>query len=188
MLIIKIFCSASLILLIGCASSGQISGSIRIIEENQDKKYTHIKTPIFKRDATILKDTINEFNRYPIAHAIKQYILSLTDVQEYENILEGKFVPDNKNNNDETFVSRFKKYNRQYSGFIDKLGDTVLVVCFLEFAHKKEANKFFYDWKYQNSFFGSVLYLHKKSPSIFIYSYNKGTNELKPYRVEAQAP
>ena len=179
---IKVFCFASLILLIGCASSGQISGSIRIIEENQDKKYTYFKTPTFKGTATVLKDTVNEFNRYPAAHAIKQYIPTLADIQEYENVLKESYVPNDKDYSNETFVSRYKKYNRQYSGFINTSGDTIFVVCFLEFTHKKEASKFFYDWKYQNSFLGSVLYLHKKSPSIFIYSYNKRKTELNPYK------
>lgn len=79
--------------LAGCASTGQING-LKVIEENIHKKYSHFKTDVFKSDATILRDTTNEFNRYPITHAVKQYIPSLTDIQEYENILNKSIVPE----------------------------------------------------------------------------------------------
>jgi hypothetical protein len=171
-------------LLSSCASSGQVNG-INVIEENQEKKYTQIKTSVFKSNATILKDTITKYNRYPSEQAIEQYIPSLSDVQTFEGILKSSFVSNDQiaAQDGETFVSRYKKFHRQYSGYIDKSADTVLVVCFLDFSNRREGKKFFYDWKYQNSFFGSVLYLHKKSPSIYCYALNKRTKQLSRYKI-----
>lgn len=182
---IILFCFTCASLTFGCLSSAQI-GSIKIVEENQEKKYTRIKTAVFKTDATILKDTTNEFNRYPDTQAVMQYIPSLTDVQVYEEVLKSSFVSDLQianGNNGETFVKHYKRYNRQYSGYLDKSGDTILVVCFLDFSNKREGQRFFYNWKYQNAFFGTVLYLHKKSPGIYCYSLNLRTKTLSRYKV-----
>lgn len=181
---IKFSCFVCVIILNSCTSLAQISG-IKVIEENQEKKYTQIKTAVFKNDATILKDTTNEFNRYPSENAVKQYTPSLADVQAYEDVLKNSFPVDKQvsTGNNETFVKYYKRFNRQYSGYIDKSGDTILVICFLDFSKKNEAKVFFYNWKYQNSFFGTVLYLHKKSPGIYSYALNLRTKSLSAYKL-----
>lgn len=167
-----------------CVSSAQING-IKVVEENNEKRYIQVKTKAFKSDATILRDTTSEFNRYPSAHAVEQYIPSLTDVQVYEDVLKNRLVPDNEGSasSNETFASNFNKFNRQYSGYINKAGDTVLVVCFLDFSNTKEAKKFFYDWKYRNGYLGSGLFLDRKPPSIYCYSFNLQTKALNRYKI-----
>lgn len=184
---IKSFCFAFLILLNSCVSSAQING-VKILEDNQQKKYTLIKTDVFKREATILKDTTNEFNRFTINGSVKQYIPSITDVQVYEGILKNSFVANNEivNNSDangESIIKHFKTFNRQYSGYIDNLGDTLLVVCFIDFANKKKAKEFFYNWKYQQIFLGSALFLDRKPPSMYCYSLNLRTKSLSRYKI-----
>lgn len=172
---------ASALLLNSCASSAQIKG-IKVIEENNNRKYTQIKTEVFKSDATILRDTTNEFNRYPSAQAVRQYTPSLSDVQAYEEILKNSSVP-NERSNDETFVNHFKKFNRQYSGYIDKNGDTIIVVCFIDFSNKKKAKEFFSNWKYQNIYLGSGLFLDRRPPHIYCYSFDRRTKEVNRYTV-----
>ena len=155
---------------------------MKIIEENAKKKYKIIKTNVFKNIATILGDTLNEHNRYPERHASEQYIPLIADVKNIDFILSStKVIKIDKQPTNKTYPSNYKKYKRQYSGFINSSGDTILLVCFLEFKKRKEANSFFYNWEYQNSFFGTVLYLHKKSPGIIIYSFNKRAKEIKLY-------
>ncbi len=178
-----LFYFTSALMLNSCASSAQISG-IKVVEENQDKKYTLIKTGVFKDEATILRDTTNKYNRYPSEEAIGQYIPSFTDVEMFEDILKSSLVSNEQvvAQDGETFAKHYRKFNRQYSGYIDKLGDTILVVNFLEFKKKKEAKEVFFNWKYQNSFYGSVLYLHKKTPSIYCYALNIGTKSLSRYK------
>ena len=182
---INFFCGIFITtLLSSCTSSGQING-VQLIEENQDKRYTLIKTNVFKDEATILKDTTNKYNRYPSEQAAEQYILSFTDVQMFENTLKSSLLSNEQivAQDGETFVKHYKKFNRQYSGYIDRSGDTILVICLLDFRKKKEAKEIFFNWKYQNSFFGSVLYLHKKTPGVYCYSFNKRTKQLSRYKV-----
>lgn len=167
-----------------CASSAQING-VKVIEENREKKYTQIRTSVFNRDASILKDTTNEFNRYPPVHAIRQYIVSLADIQLYEEALKNSVVPNDQytQNINALFIDRFKKFNRQYSGYIDKSGDTILVVCFLDFGNKKKARKFFGNWKSQNGYLGSGLFLDSSPPHIYCYSLNLRTKKITRYKV-----
>jgi len=149
-----------------CTVFAQVN-EVRVVEENQEKKYTQIKTGVFKNDATILKDTTSEFNRYPSAQAIRQYIPSLPDIQRYEVVLKNSFVSEGQIINkggDERLAEHYKAFNRQYSGYIDKAGDTILVVCFLDFSDNKKAKKFFYNWKYQNEYLSSGLFLDSKPP------------------------
>lgn len=184
---IKFFSFACVIILSGCTSLAQIS-NIKILEDNQQKKYTLIKTNVFKRKATILRDTTNEFNRFAIKGSVKQYTLSLADVQVYEDVLKNSFVANNEiiNNSDangESIIKHFKTFNRQYSGYIDNLGDTLLVVCFIDFSNKKKAKEFFYDWKYQQIFLGSSLFLDRRPPSMYCYALNLRTKSLSRYKI-----
>lgn len=166
-----------------CASSGQIS-SIKVLEENEEKKYALIKSNVFKGEATILKDTIDKYNRYPSEEAIGQYIPSTADIEMFEDVLNSNLLSDKQIvlQKGETFIHHYRNFNRQYSGYIDKSEDTILVVCFLDFKKKKEANEIFFNWRYQNAFYGTVLYLHKKTPSIDCYSFNKRTKHLSRYK------
>jgi len=182
------FCFTSALVLNSCASSAQISG-IKVVEENQDKKYTLIKTSVFKNEATILKDTANEFNRFTDKDVVKQYIVSVADVQEYESVLKNSFVASNEianssDANSEGVLNHFKNSKRQYSGYINSSGDTLLVVCFIDFTQKKKAKNFFYDWKYRQIYLGSALYLDKKPPGgMYCYSFNKRTKQLNRYKL-----
>jgi hypothetical protein len=163
--------------------SAQVN-DVRIVEENQEKKYTQIKTGVFKNDATILKDTTNEFNRYPSAQAVRQYIPSLSDIQRYEAVLKNNFVSDGKIINKgggEMLAEHYRTFNRQYSGYIDKAGDTILVVCFLDFSDNKKAKIFFYNWKYQNEYLSSGLFLDRKPPHIYCYAFNLRKRALSRY-------
>lgn len=174
-------------LLNSCASSAQVSG-IKILEDNQQKKYTLIKTDVFKNEATILKDTTNEFNRFTTKDAVEQYILSITDVQEYESILKNGFISNNEianssDINSESIAKHFKNFKRQYSGYINSSGDTLLVVCFIDFTNRKKAKEFFYSWKYQQIFLSSALYLDRKPPSMYCYAFNKRTKQLSRYKI-----
>ena len=166
-----------------CASSAQMNG-IKVVEENQERKYTQIKTAAFKRNATILEDTTDEFNRYPSTQAAKQYIPLLTDVQAFEDTLKNSFVFNEQIvDAGEPVAKHYKKFNRQYSGYIDRSGDTILIVCFLDFSNRKKANKFFNNWKYRNGYLGSGLFLDSSPPHIYCYSFNLRTGSVSRYKV-----
>ncbi|MGB8193121.1 MAG: hypothetical protein WCF67_14430, partial [Chitinophagaceae bacterium] len=140
----------------------------------------------FKGDATILKDTSNEFNRYPSSQAIMQYIPSLIDVQFFEEILNANYVADGEvagQGNSETFSGYYKKHKRQYSGYISSAADTLLVVCFLNFSNKRKAKQFFSNWKYQNGYLGSGLFLDSSPPHIYCYSVNRRTKAINRYKL-----
>lgn len=184
----NLFCFIfSIALLSSCASSGQING-VKEIEENQEKKYTLIKTGMLNNEAVILKDTTNEFNRFTTNDAVKQYILSIDDVQQYESILKNSYVVNKEIAsssvvNSESIPKYFENFKRQYSGYINSSGDTLLVVCFIDFTNKKKAKKFFSNWKYQQIYLGSTLYLDTKPPGgMYCYSFNKRTKQLSRYK------
>lgn len=185
----NLFCFIfSTALLSSCASSGQIKG-VKVIEENQERKYTLIKTALFSNEAVILKDTTNEFNRFTTKDAIKQYILSIDDVQQYENILKDSYIANKEiasssDANSEIIPKHFKNFKRQYSGYINSSGDTLLVVCFIDFTNKQKAKKFFFNWKYQQIYLGSTLYLDRKPPGgMYCYEFNKRTRKLNRYKI-----
>lgn len=181
----KFFNVTFFLTLINYLASAQISG-IKVVHENQEKKYTRINTSVFKNDATILKDTTNEFNRYPRTQSNGQYILSLADVHQMEDVLKVSFVSNGQivdKGRGELLTGQYKKFNRQYSGYISKSGDTILVVCFLDFSNRNKARKYFGNWEYQNVYLGSGLFLDSKPPNIYCYSFNLQTKDLARYVV-----
>ena len=159
----------------------QVTG-VKITEENPLKQYTRFRTDVFNGDAVILKDSINEFNRYP--HAGKQYIPSLADIKLSETILKTACIPDQKDNEKcALFPAYFKKFKRQYSGCINETGDTIVVVVFLDFSNKRKAEHFFKNWLYQNEFLGSGLFLDSRPPKIYTYSLNLKTRALAKFKI-----
>ncbi|HMI63651.1 MAG TPA: hypothetical protein VK518_22195 [Puia sp.] len=181
----KFFYVTFFLTLINYAVSAQIGG-IKVVNENQEKKYTRISTSVYKNDATILKDTTSEFNRYPTTQSNGQYILSFADVYQMEDVLKVSFVSNGQivdKGRGELLIRQYKKFNRQYSGYISKSGDTILVVCFLDFSNRKKAKKYFGNWEYQNGYLGSGLFLDSRPPNIYCYSFNLRTKELTRYLV-----
>ena len=87
----KFLCFASFLVLYSSMLSAQVIG-IKLIEKNKERKYALLKTDASDNYATILRDTLNEFNRYPSAKAADQYIPSLSDIQNLEWILKKSFV------------------------------------------------------------------------------------------------
>jgi len=159
----------------------QVNG-VKIIEDSPLKRYTRIRTDVFKKEASILKDTINEFNRYP--HSGKQYIPSLADIKIFESVLKATCIPDQQDNENCTlFPAYFKKFKRQYSGYIKETGDTILVVCFLDFNNKRKAERFFKYWLFQNEYLGSGLFLDSKPPKIYTYDLNLKTKALTKFKI-----
>ena len=181
----RFFFFASVLLLYSSMLSAQVMG-IKLIEENKEKKYALLRTDASDNYATILRDTLNEFNRYPSAKAVDQYIPSLSDIQNFERVLKKSFVSNGEivvSGSGEMLLKRFTRFNRQYSGYIDKAGDTILVVCFLDFNDRKKAKKFFSNWKYQNEYLASGLFLDNKPPYIYCFAYNMHLRVLTKFTV-----
>lgn len=150
---------------------------VKIAEYPLQGQYAEFRSNVFKQSAVILKDTINEFNRYP--HAAKQYIPSFTNIEAFEAILKTAPIPGKcSKSNCLHFPAYFKKFRRQYSGYITAKGDTILIVCFLDFSKKRKAAIFFKDWHSQNEFLASGLYLDSNPPPIYTYAFTLQTKVL----------
>jgi hypothetical protein len=174
-----------IVILNSCTPSAKIN-SIKVVEQNGEKKYVVIRTKIFRGEASLLKDTTNEYNRYPPEQAARQYLPSFADIQLFEDVLKARQLYKTQlvSQGGKSFIKYYKGYKRQYSGYIDKMGDTILMICFLDFRRKNESKEIFFNWKYQNSFFGSIVNLHKRTPGVYCYSYNINTKQLSKYNIQ----
>lgn len=65
----------------------------------------------------------------------------------------------------------FRHYYRQYVGYVNVTGDSIVVVNLLNFKNKIKAKKLFYDWKYYLN--DGVGGSYEKNRDVFVLNLNK---------------
>jgi hypothetical protein len=160
----KLILVLSFIAMIGtlsCATSAHRSNVLMIangrdtlcrIEDRVCENYSIVRIPgFFKGYASILKDTVNAHNRYDFKNAYQHYIPDTSVIKHVEQLLSNKEVSEFTSHENGKFKELYWEFYRQYSGYISKKHDTIIVVNLLDFGNGKEAKKFFKkEWKYRN--------------------------------------
>jgi hypothetical protein len=130
---------------------------------------------------------MNEVNRFFKSNVTSQYIPTISDVKTSELVLKESYTDGVQLSNKidgENFVRYYKKYNRQYTGYINKEGDTILVIIFMDFSNKKKVKTYFSSWwKQQNGYHGQTLCSDCSLPKIDSYEVNLRTKSIKKYTV-----
>ena len=135
------------------------------------------------KKGTILKDTLNI--KYSRNLSKKEYIPSSADIVLFEKLIRENNVINydnffcNKEKIENTF-SKLKKYNRQYSGYINKVNDTIIIVNMLDFSNKK-ANKYFENWETINYNFFTNAFTEKQQLKQLVLELN--INEDKVIKI-----
>jgi hypothetical protein len=145
------------------------------------KTYTLVRMPhYFSGYGTILKDTISSNNRYNGFKEIsKHHVPGIREIEKAENLLDSQNLSVLGQKETGFFKKRYKKYYRQYSGYMSGENDTIIVVNLLDFANKTKARRFFKsEWKYRN--YGIVIPCTDcRYPVINSFEVNLGSSEIK---------
>lgn len=110
----------------------------------------------------------------------KAYTPTIDDVKKVETIFLNKYNSERGKQN-LTKVNNpkkhFCKYNRQYLGYIDSNGDTIVIVNMLNFKNKSKAKKNFENW--ESEFIVAFGKYYEKNKFLFKVNLNKSTLNLK---------
>lgn len=184
---IKLVIACQVMLLVVFGVSCSTAQNLTVVEEKSEKCFSEKRACVnyvlikdkrfFDGYGTILRDTTSEANRYSFLKDFsRHYIVDVAMVEGVENSFRKRILTEDAGDAKD---NRYRNFYRQYAGYINNQGDTIVVINLLDFNRKGDARKFFRDvWKYQN--YGIVVpCLDCKYPSIEVYAFNKQESTFK---------
>jgi hypothetical protein len=118
-----------------------------------------IKLDYYKGEGVIFP---KEYRNYNLGSPMPTFTPSINQIIRAEKIMHENYhnyemmiidslkltgESDLKSSNPKTFISHFRNYNRQYSGYIDENKDSIIFIGLLNFKNKKRIKPYFDNWK-----------------------------------------
>ena len=137
--------------------------------------YEYVNQELFSGESIVFTENYMppiELNNY-----YKSFTISEREILDIESILIQQYHEDLADSGiawydpNENIKKKFRCYNRQYLGYIDKNGSKKVIINLLNFNYRKRANKKFKGWK-EFFFFGHGKY-YEKNTIIFTKYFNK---------------